>query len=61
MELILHRKDSCNKEGVIVPKLKDFPINVIGVLISYKLIMLFNVKLRLLAISPHGVSDRLLD
>ena len=53
MLLVLLKKDSCDKVRRIVPKLKDIFISVIGVLVCHKSIMLFNVKIWLITISPH--------
>ncbi len=59
--LALLKKDSCDEVRIIVPKLKDIPISVIGVLVGHKLIMLFNVEIGLVAVSPHRVGDCLLN
>lgn len=58
---ILLQKYTSNKVRVIMSKLKDFLVVVVGILISRKFIMLFDMDVGLGAVSPNCVGDILLD
>lgn len=58
--LMLLQEDTCYKIGVVMPELEDILIVVVGVLVSRKFIMFFDMEVRLRTIPPHCVGDVLL-